>query len=143
MKLAFYFQQNSPHAKNHECARKMAEAQVLAGHQKISMLALGPHMALGCVHTEPSAGRIPFLYQATNGNVLAISGVPIDMRLDTAGKIKSIVDKDYREAAKILKSFDGAFAALFWDNVNRKLVVVTDFLGYQPLYIYQDSHESC
>lgn len=137
MKIAFYFQQNNTDAQ--ATARNMAQAQCLAGHQQVFAIALGPHSALGCVHTATSASKIPFLYQAANGNVLAISGVPIDMQLNTAAKLKSIIDKDYGEAARILASFDGAFAALFWDNVNRKLVVVTDFLGYQPLYIHQDA----
>lgn len=137
MKLALYFQKNGPAAP--KVARQMAEAQCLAAHQKVSIFLLGEHMALGCVHTESSAGKMPFLYQSPNGSILAISGVPIDMQLNTSGKLQSVVDKDYKEAANILESLDGAFAAIFWDNISRKLVVVTDFLGYQPLYIYQDS----
>ncbi len=136
MKLAFYFQQNGSGVDR--IARKMADAQSLAAHQAVSVFVLAEHMALGCVETQASASKIPFFYQAANGNILAISGVPIDMQLDTAGKLKSVVNQDYQQATKILESLDGAFVAIFWDNINRKLVVVTDFLGYQPLYIYQD-----
>jgi hypothetical protein len=49
--------------------------------------------------------------------------------------LQTIIAEDYRAAARSLSSLDGAFVAVFWDNQHQKLVVVTDFLGMQPLYI--------
>jgi hypothetical protein len=75
-------------------------------------------------------GEIGWIGNATvleNQSILLFTGVPIggpDVRQIT----------DYTSAARLLREYEGAFAALFWDAVKRKLVIVTDFLGLQPLY---------
>jgi hypothetical protein len=79
---------------------------------------------------ETSHGAIGVLGEAEvreDGSVLAITGVPL-------GTLDPASITDYRSAARLLPGLDGAFASVFWDALNRKLVVVTDFLGFQPLY---------
>jgi len=42
---------------------------------------------------------------------------------------------DSASAARSLAEQDGAFASIFWSDAERRLVVVTDFLGFKPLYM--------
>lgn len=116
-----------------ETARRMAQAQRLSEQQGVRAFALN-HGAIACVTTSDQASAVPLLRQATNGNVLMVAGVPIllDGSLDAA--LQRALEGDYRQAAKVLPSLDGTYAVFFWDARNRKLVVVTDFLGLQPLY---------
>lgn len=70
----------------------------------------------------------PVIRKASDTELLAIIGTPVG-HLDS----KRIVDAT--SAADILSNLDGAFAAIYWSGTERKLVVVTDFLGYKPLYL--------
>ena len=90
--------------------------------------------ALGWLTTFDRATAIPMMRTGANGNLLLVSGVPVDLFGDLRDRLTSVAEGDYRAAAQSLSQLDGAFAILFWDSVNRKLVVVTDFLGMQPLY---------
>lgn len=66
------------------------------------------------------------------GCLLVVSGNPVG----------PAVGKDfatYKEAVSTLTSWDGAYAALYWDDQSRKLLIVSDFLGLKPLYW---THES-
>jgi len=90
--------------------------------------------ALGWLTTFDRATTIPMARTGTNGNVLLVSGVPVDLGGDLDRRLTRVAEGDYREAAQSLSELDGAFAIVFWDAANRKLVVVTDFLGMQPLY---------
>lgn len=73
--------------------------------------------SIGCLGGAP---------HRSNGNVLAIAGLPVPAPGHVTG---------HADAARLLPQCDGAFAAVFWDAADRKLVVVTDFLGLKPLYI--------
>ena len=90
--------------------------------------------ALGWLTTFEQATAVPLVRRGANGNVLLVSGVPVDLAGDLDHRLSRVVEGDYREAARSLPQLDGAFAIVFWDSPNRKLVVVTDFLGMQPLY---------
>jgi len=79
--------------------------------------------------------NIPLFAQSDQGNLLLISGVPIAHNASLETLAGNLVDQDYHTAIETLTNLDGAFAAVFWDNVNRKLLVITDFLGMQPLYM--------
>ncbi|MDA3840165.1 MAG: hypothetical protein PF572_03670 [Patescibacteria group bacterium] len=61
-------------------------------------------------------------------NLLIMAGEPIN-----GPDILKI--NDYHDAVRLLPEFDGAFNAVFFDRINRKLVIVSDFLGLQPLYV--------
>src|SRR5258705_249408 len=69
------------------------------------------------------------------GNRLLISGVPTAPAGSLASVLRGVVASDYKHAAGALQSLDGVFAAVFWDALHRRLVVVTDALGVQPLYM--------
>jgi hypothetical protein len=90
--------------------------------------------AMGYIRTSDQFSSIPHFHQSPQGNILAISGVPLDMHGSLKQTLLSIASQDYQKAAKSLSALDGAFAAAFWDNVHHKLVIVMDFLGSQPLY---------
>ena len=65
-----------------------------------------------------------------DGNLLVVSGTPIDLP-----DLSSI--RDYRDAMRVLPECNGAFAAVYWDETHRKLVAVTDHLGFKPLYLHR------
>ncbi len=73
---------------------------------------------LGCVGAE-----IP-----SRGNVLLFTGVPIN-----GPDITEFVDAD--AAARLFTQYDGAFVGIFWDSQKEVLVVASDCLGMQPLYM--------
>lgn len=62
-------------------------------------------------------------------NILIFVGEPVN-RLDIS-KIS-----DYRDAIRILPQYDGAYIAIYYDTYKKKLIIVNDFLGFQPLYYY-------
>jgi len=135
MKCAVCFSKNREADKN--TAAVMAETMRLAPHQSCEGVSLGVGGHLAVVKTTSGSDLdIPFLYQE-NGNVLAVSGVPVDMREDLGEKLKRIVRGDGRQAAELLKTIDGAFSCCYWDDQNGKLVIATDFLGFQPVYLLQ------
>jgi asparagine synthase (glutamine-hydrolysing) len=65
-----------------------------------------------------------------HGNCTLIAGEPTN----TSGLSKI---QDYRDAVRIFPSLDGAFIAIHYDRFNKKLVVASDFLGFQPCYFRQ------
>lgn len=81
--------------------------------------------AIGCLGGEPLL---------RNGNVFAVVGTPIN-----SPDFSQITDAN--SARRLLPLCDGAFAAVFWDAQQHVLVVVTDCLGMQPLYMQQTESE--
>ncbi len=94
-----------------------------------------PGGALASVRTSDRAGAVPLLRRSQGGNVLMVAGVPLDLGGSLDDRLSRAVAGDYHAAADELQALDGAFAAVFWDAANRKLAIVTDALGLQPLYI--------
>lgn len=135
MKLAICFDQKRSDCT--EIVRHMIQAQTLLDFHKSSEILALPNGAVGCVHTSDQFSNIALFRETHSGNRLMISGVPIcrDRSLDE--KLQNVVEGDYQTAAQSLPDLDGAFAAAFWDNKNQRLLVVTDFLGMQPLYIFR------
>ncbi len=118
----------------HDSVRKMVRAQKLYPGQHDASFAVSGG-AVGYVTTGERFSSIPMVRQSSTGNVLLISGTPITMDGGLDGQLARLVEGDYLEAVEILKKFDGAFAAVFWDAQHKKLVIVTDILGLQPLYL--------
>ncbi len=77
-----------------------------------------PGGAIGCL-----GGTLP-----AQGNVCFFTGAPIN-----GPDVREIVDAD--AAIRLFPAYDGAFNAVFWDAERRVLVVATDCLGMQPLYM--------
>lgn len=136
MKLAVYFNRNGIGC--HEVVEKMCRAQSLCSNHSYRIVDL-TNGAMGYIQTSDVLSSIPHFHQSPQGNILAVSGVPLDMRNPLRQTLPSIASQDYQEAAKSLSALDGAYAAAFWDCIHHKFVIVTDFLGSQPLYRFTDN----
>lgn len=66
--------------------------------------------------------------QNTVGSILITLGTPLS-------PVESARINSSREAIELLPTQDGAFASIYWNERERILVVVTDFLGFEPLYL--------
>lgn len=62
------------------------------------------------------------------GNLWFFTGLPIN-----GPDVNELADAD--AAARLFATWDGAFAGVFWDAQREVLVVATDCLGMQPLYV--------
>lgn len=131
MKIAACFTADEGLART--TVQRMLAAQRLRSAQSPHVVGIASG-ALGWLTTFDRATAIPMVRTAANGNVLLVSGVPVDLVGDLDHRLARVAEGDYREAAQSLSQLDGAFAIVFWDSAHRKLVVVTDFLGMQPLY---------
>ena len=132
MKIAVCFAQEGVDCE--DAVRRMTEAMRLCEHHTCRAFAV-PGGAVGCVLTSDQHSAIPLLRKGPDGNLLAVSGVPIDMKGTLDERLDRVAAGGVDEAVAELKDLDGAFAALFWDARARKLVIVTDALGIQPLYM--------
>lgn len=65
-------------------------------------------------------------------DVIAVSGLPLDPKIWS--KISCAADLQ-----KFLPGVDGTFAAIGWSPRERKLYIVCDFLGLQPIYFSQEN----
>ena len=119
-----------------EVVEKMACAQRLWGHQEQQVFPLSAG-ALACVTRDNGASAIPRVHRSNQGNLLLISGTPLDLQGTLARRLEAAVAGGLREAGAALTQLEGVFAALFWDNQAGKLLIVTDIVGMQPLYMAQ------
>jgi hypothetical protein len=69
------------------------------------------------------------------GRQVWISGLPITPGRSLRAALAALAGGELSATVEALTAFDGAFAAFVWDPQLHKLVVVTDFLGVQPLYM--------
>jgi hypothetical protein len=64
-----------------------------------------------------------------------VCGTPIHCGGALPALLARAVDEELDAAARSLTQLDGGFAALLWDAASERLAVVTDFIGFQPLYV--------
>lgn len=83
-----------------------------------------PAGAIGCLGGTLSA----------QGNVCFFTGSPIN-----GSDVGEIADAD--AAARLFSTYDGPFTGVFWDAQRQVLVVATDCLGMQPLYMRHTDDE--
>lgn len=92
--------------------------------------------AIGIVRTSEKFGKIPMFLQGSKRNILAVSGVPIK-----GGKLTPflhrVVEMSTKDASVALTEIDGAYAALFWHAKEQNAILVTDFMGFQPVYLHK------
>jgi hypothetical protein len=81
-----------------------------------------PGGAIGCL-----GGTLP-----AHGNVCLFTGIPINGP-DAADFVDAVA------AARLFPEYDGAFAGVFWDADRETLIIATDCLGMQPLYMRDES----
>ena len=91
--------------------------------------------ALGAVPTSDRHAPFPLAYRTAGGNVLLVSGTPAHLEQSLPQLLARAAEADGERAARLLATLDGAFAAVHWDAAAGALTVVTDFLGFQPLYV--------
>ncbi len=115
-------------------ARRMAEAQRLFDTHQVETFPVDGG-ALACVRATERFSAVPLLRRSEGGNLLLVSGVPLDLESSLDARLEGAVAGDWKSAASRLGGLDGAFAAVFWDAQACKLLVVTDFLGMQPLFM--------
>ena len=92
--------------------------------------------AIGWVHTADVIAPFP-LVRRRGASVLVVTGTPIACRGSLTEILDQAVAGDTRRATELLTELDGGFAALFWSDAERRLTVVTDAQGMQPLYVAQ------
>lgn len=118
---------------------KMCEAQI-AHEWHTTEVFTTDWGAIGVVRTSERYGAMPMLLQNEQGNVLAISGVPTKN-----GKLKRhlemVVGMSTRDAMNALTELDGAYAAVFWNQTESAAILVTDFMGFQPVYLHRGERE--
>jgi hypothetical protein len=93
--------------------------------------------AVGWLPTADRFAPFPLVGRGARGNVLIVSGTPVHCRGSLPALLERAVEQDLEAATRSLAELDGGFAALFWDATQRKLALVTDYLGMQPLFIAQ------
>lgn len=76
-------------------------------------------------------GHVGCWVTRNGGSLLIVSGNPVG---PVSGPVSGHDIATYKEAIPVLTSWDGAYAALYWDDQSRKLLIVSDFLGLKPLY---------
>lgn len=114
---------------------RMCKAQLACDWHTHSVFEV-PGGAIGIVRTSEKFGKIPMFLQSAKGNILAISGVPIK-----GGKLTPflhrIVEMSTKDASVALTEIDGAYVALFWNAEEQRAILVTDFMGFQPVYLHK------
>gem|GEM_PF-4604732 len=93
--------------------------------------------ALGCVEGGERGSRVAFKHQGTTGNLLLVTGTPISLDGPLEKVLASCVEESGENAAAALRALHGVYAAIFWDARFRRLIVVTDDLGMQPLHLHR------
>lgn len=94
--------------------------------------------ALGYVVAGLPPRLCAWMEREHEGNRLLVAGVPLPPSGSLEALLDEVVASDHDRAASILETLDGAYAALFWDARHRRLVVVTDAFGIQPLYMVRE-----
>jgi hypothetical protein len=104
------------HIGGNETEQMLARQNLAGAACRVERIDCG---GIGCIHGE---------IRRSDGNLVALSGTPIGVP-----DLSTI--RDFRDAVRVLPQCDGAFAAVYWDGTHRKLVIVTDCLGFKPLYL--------
>jgi asparagine synthase (glutamine-hydrolysing) len=52
-------------------------------------------------------------------------------------RLRHAVEVEWNDAVECLKGLDGPFAVVMWHDALRRLTIVTDILGMQPLYFHR------
>ncbi|MCL2927438.1 MAG: hypothetical protein MGG37_05270 [Trichodesmium sp. MAG_R01] len=131
MKLAGIFGENC----QEQTIKAMAKAQIRAQLNNSEVFKVTGGFLAKITTATGTTGNICLYRTGSTQNILIIAGLPIIINGNLEQKLNQIVELDYQNAAEALTEFDGAFAALYWDQIAGKLIIVTDILGMQPLYM--------
>lgn len=95
--------------------------------------------AIGVVRTSERYGEIPMIYHAAGGAFAAVAGVPTKSGR-VGNTLARVAEVSVGEALNELSALDGAYAALYWNPHEKRMGLVTDFMGFQPVYICRGHH---
>jgi hypothetical protein len=133
VKLAVCFGQACPDATA-TVARMLRAQAVRTWHETVSLTT--PRGTLGSVRTSDRFSRIPSVYSGPQARLL-VAGVPVSLSTPVAERLQRATESDWDDALRCLTGLDGAFAAVMWHETARKLAIVTDILGMQPVYVHR------
>jgi len=108
-----------------------AAQQARPWHERVTINT--PLGTLGGVRTSDLHSQVPAVYDGPVARVL-VAGTPISCSTDVQELLRRVVDAKWDEAVECLKGLDGPFAIVMWHEKLRRLTIVTDILGMQPLY---------
>jgi Glutamine amidotransferase domain len=92
--------------------------------------------ALGAVHTSDRYSAVPGWFESPiTGAHMVVAGAPVLPSSSIRSSLEEIVALPTDSAVAKLAEMDGNFAVVLWNPREHRLVVVTDPLGMQPLYM--------
>ena len=80
-------------------------------------------------------GAVELTRTGPRGQRLWVIGLPVVLEGSLDAMLDRAVGSDVRIARQMLTALDGAFTAFWWDPDARRLLVVNDFAGLQPIYM--------
>jgi hypothetical protein len=134
MKLCACFGPTAGERANAAVARMQAAQQARAWHEPLTINT--PFGTLGGVRTSDRFSQVPAIYEGPVARLL-VSGTPISLAADVAERLRHATGTKWEEAVECLKGLDGPFAVVMWHEGLRRLTIVTDILGMQPLYFHR------
>jgi hypothetical protein len=133
VKIAAYFGEETVRTSaTLECM--LAAQASRAWHEPIRLTASAG--ALGAVRTSDRFSHVPSIYQGRCARIV-VSGVPISLSAPVDERLQQAAEMDFEDAIRELQLLDGAFALVMWNEAARKLAVITDLQGMQPLYMHR------
>ena len=91
---------------------------------------------LGGVRTSDIHSQVPAIYDSPAARLL-VAGTPISCSTEVGERLRRAAEAEWEEAVACLHGLDGPFAAVMWHDAPRRLTIVTDILGMQPLYFHR------
>jgi len=115
-------------------ARMQTAQRLRPWHEPVSITT--PYGVLGGVKTSDRYSKIPAVYEGSEAR-LFVSGTPISFSTPVFETLRGATEQPWPAAVESLKGLEGPFAAVSWHDATRRLTVVTDILGMQPLYCHR------
>jgi hypothetical protein len=117
-------------------AEMQAALQARPWHERVTVNT--PFGTVGGVHASNLHSQVPAIYDGRVAPVL-VAGNPISCSTDVGERLRHAAEAEWEEAVECLKELDGPFAAVMWHERLRRLTIVTDILGMQPLYFHRQT----
>ena len=117
-------------------ARMQASQQARPWHECVTLST--PFGTLGGVRTSDLHSQVAAMFDRP-GVLLLVAGTPISCSSDVSERLRHAVEAEWEEAVECLERLDGPFAAVMWHEALRRVTIVTDILGMQPLYFHRRS----
>jgi hypothetical protein len=117
-------------------ARMQGAQQARPWHERVTVPT--PFGILGGVRTSDLYSQVRALYDGPAARLL-VAGTPLSGSTDVRERLQRAVEAEWDEAVECLEGLDGPFAAVMWHEGLRRLTIVTDILGMQPLYFVRQT----